>query len=63
MFSRLEVREIYPCAPKINVFVELRHVQQIIQKVHAVLPKFILKSKVLRRTAVPHATSASIAFL
>jgi hypothetical protein len=63
MLSRLEQGKIYPFAPKINVFVALRHVQQTIQKVHAVLPIFILKSEVHRSTAVPHAASASIAFL
>jgi len=61
-FSRLEQGKIYSFAPKINVFVQLSHVQQNIQKVHEVLPKFILKSEVHRRTAVPHAASASIAF-
>jgi hypothetical protein len=61
MISRLEKGKIYSFLPTTNVFVELRHVQQTIQKVHAVLPKSILKSEV-RRTAVPYAASASIAF-
>jgi hypothetical protein len=58
--SRLEQGKIYPFAPKINVFVELREVQQSIQKV---LPKFILKSEVHRRTVGPHAHQHQLLFL
>jgi hypothetical protein len=43
MLSWLEQEKIYSFAPKINYFAELRYVQQNIRKVHAVLPKLILK--------------------